>query len=127
MQCRGDPFGEYFNDARYVQQVERRQLTEEELNNEALLKMYRDKGWTIRDGDGMLIEKSWNVHRIKEDIIHRHLRPTVPPQTPPSVRDIILRCWEHNPDHRCVLFACLSGKKLTNIARIYLVRLSRRF
>jgi serine/threonine protein kinase len=95
-----DPFGEYFHDPRYVQSTERRKLSPEELGNAEAVRQWRELGWTIRSEDAMLIERTWNVHKIKEAIIREGLRPTPPNNIPAAIREVMLKCWEANPDKR---------------------------
>jgi serine/threonine protein kinase/GTPase SAR1 family protein len=95
-----DPFGEYFADPRFVQSIERQLLTQEDLDNQEQLKKWRSLGWTIRPEDNMLLERSWNVHRIKDAIIREGLRPSIPPTVPKAIREIMLACWQGDPDSR---------------------------
>eukprot|EP01101_Sappina_pedata_P003071 TRINITY_DN13289_c0_g1_i2.p1 TRINITY_DN13289_c0_g1~~TRINITY_DN13289_c0_g1_i2.p1 ORF type:complete len:597 (+),score=147.61 TRINITY_DN13289_c0_g1_i2:33-1823(+) len=46
---------------------------------------------------------------VKEEIIHKSFRPTIPEDAPPDVKEIITECWVHEPSSR-LGFVQISGR-----------------
>ena len=53
----------------------------------------------IVDGNGNDI-KMLNITEVKKAIIEERLRPTIPPNCPPIIRNLIEECWQHMPKKR---------------------------
>ena len=60
--------------------------------------------WEIIVGPGDLhvpfSEYERKEQHIKMDIISKNLRPSLPPDAPKDIRDLITKCWSANPDDR---------------------------
>eukprot|EP01130_Rhizamoeba_saxonica_P016297 TRINITY_DN7505_c0_g1_i1.p1 TRINITY_DN7505_c0_g1~~TRINITY_DN7505_c0_g1_i1.p1 ORF type:complete len:1687 (-),score=329.77 TRINITY_DN7505_c0_g1_i1:29-5089(-) len=75
-------------------------LTEEQLNDESLMKIFENGGWIIDVENSMAICEEWNVIKVKDEIIERGLRPTIPKDIPEQLAEIMRRCWLQNPRER---------------------------
>eukprot|EP01129_Flabellula_baltica_P009160 TRINITY_DN3697_c0_g1_i2.p1 TRINITY_DN3697_c0_g1~~TRINITY_DN3697_c0_g1_i2.p1 ORF type:complete len:1262 (+),score=287.03 TRINITY_DN3697_c0_g1_i2:42-3827(+) len=73
-------------------------LSQEELADTELVSSLSSQGYTINGSE--VIQEVYKEHDIKEEIVKKHLRPTLPPIGDQMIRILIEKCWSPVPSER---------------------------
>lgn len=88
------PFSEYTD----LITTTKKQLSCEQVNDSKLIEAIVENGWIIEGSNAYL--QTFQTSTFIEKITNENLRPTIPSDIPNSIKDLIQRCWRHEPDQR---------------------------